>query len=237
MKGIINSIFNNDSVFGQLMTRAWILIGANIMFVIFSIPVITIGPAFAGLYHVMLRTLRSDGEISPIREFWKGFTRNFRQALLYWAGVLVLLVVGILDVRFCVYMGGILTYFRYGIYFIGGILLILTSFLYPVMAAFEDTLPGLIRNAFFFIGNNPLRAVLIALINAGPLVWTYTDLQRLPLYSFLWTAVGFSVFAMTVSSLLIKDFARYLPASDDYGDLLPEEKGPDLSDEQIQHLL
>ena len=106
-----------------------------------------------------------------------------------------------------------------------------------VCTFFEDTLPGLIRNAFFFIGKNPLRAVLIALINAGPLVWTYTDLQRLPLYSFLWTAVGFSVFAMTVSSLLIKDFARYLPASDDYGDLPLEEKGPDLSDEQIQHLL
>ncbi len=237
MKGIIYRIFNNDSVFGQIMTRLWVMIGANLMFVIFSLPVITLGPALAGLYHVMLRTLRSDGEISPIREFWKGFTGSFRQALAYWAALLVLVILGLLDIRFCIYMGGVLTWFRYGIYVIGGILLILTSFLYPVMAAFEDTLPGLIRNAFFFIGKNPVRALLIAFVNAGPLVWTYMDLQHLPLYSFLWTAIGFSAVAMTVSSLLIKDFSKYLPALDEDAPLPREEKEPDLSDEQIRHLL
>ena len=218
MKGIIFRFFSNDSVWGQLMTRAWILIGANILFVIFSLPLITAGPAFAALYHVMLRTLRSDGEISPIKEFWKGFKGNFRQAFLYWILVLVLLLVGLLDIRFTVYMGGILTWFKYGIYLIGGTLLILTSFLFPVMAAFDDTLPGLVRNAFYFIGRNPVRALII-------------------LYSFLWVTVGFSACAMTVSSLLIKDFNQFLPALDEFGNIAEEEKGPDLADEQIQHLL
>ena len=221
MKGIIFRFFSNDSVWGQLMTRAWILIGANILFVIFSLPLITAGPAFAALYHVMLRTLRSDGEISPIKEFWKGFKGNFRQAFLYWILVLVLLLVGLLDIRFTVYMGGILTWFKYGM----------------VMAAFDDTLPGLVRNAFYFIGRNPVRALIIALVNAGPLVWTYMDLPRLPLYSFLWVTVGFSACAMTVSSLLIKDFNQFLPALDEFGNIAEEEKGPDLADEQIQHLL
>ena len=144
---------------------------------------------------------------------------------------------GLLDIRFTVYMGGILTWFKYWIYLIGGTLLILTSFLFPVMAAFDDTLPGLVRNAFYFIGRNPVRALIIALVNAGPLVWTYMDLPRLPLYSFLWVTVGFSACAMTVSSLLIRDFNQFLPALDEFGNIAEEEKGPDLADEQIQHLL
>jgi uncharacterized membrane protein YesL len=237
MKGIIFRFFSNDSVWGQIMTRAWILIGANIMFVLFSLPIVTAGPAFAALYHVMLRTLRSDGEISPLKEFWKGFKGNFRQALVYWLIVLALVLVGVLDIRFSVYMGGILTWFKYGIYLIGGSLLILTSFLFPVMAAFDDSLRGLVRNAFYFIGKNPVRALLIALINAVPIVWTYMDLQRLPLYSFIWVTLGFSACAMAVSSLLIGDFNRFLPALDEFGNIAEEEKGPDLGDEQIQHLL
>ena len=237
MKGIIFRFFSNDSVWGQMMTRAWILIGANIMFVLFSLPIVTAGPAFAALYHVMLRTLRSDGEISPLKEFWKGFKGNFRQALVYWLIVLALVLVGVLDIRFSVYMGGILTWFKYGIYLIGGSLLILTSFLFPVMAAFGDSLRGLVRNAFYFIGKNPVRALLIALINAAPIVWTYMDLQRLPLYSFIWVTLGFSACAMAVSSLLIGDFNRFLPALDEFGNIAEEEKGPDLGDEQIQHLL
>jgi len=237
MKGIIFRFFSNDSVWGQIMTRAWILIGANIMFVLFSLPIVTAGPAFAALYHVMLRTLRSDGEISPLKEFWKGFKGNFRQALVYWLIVLALVLVGVLDIRFSVYMGGILTWFKYGIYLIGGSLLILTSFLFPVMAAFGDSLRGLVRNAFYFIGKNPVRALFIALINAAPIVWTYMDLQRLPLYSFIWVTLGFSACAMAVSSLLIGDFNRFLPALDEFGNIAEEEKGPDLGDEQIQHLL
>jgi hypothetical protein len=105
------------------------------------------------------------------------------------------------------------------------------------MAAFDDSLRGLVRNAFYFIGKNPVRALLIALINAVPIVWTYMDLQRLPLYSFIWVTLGFSACAMAVSSLLIGDFNRFLPTLDEFGNIAEEEKGPDLGDEQIQHLL
>jgi hypothetical protein len=49
--------------------------------------------------------------------------------------------------------------------------------------------------------------------------------------------LGFSACAMAVSSLLIGDFNRFLPALDEFGNIAEEEKGPDLGDEQIQHLL
>ncbi|MCD7867186.1 MAG: YesL family protein, partial [Clostridiales bacterium] len=66
MGGVIGGLLDNDSAFGKIMTRCGILIGANVMFVIFSIPVVTIGPAWTALHFVMMKTLQSeDGVVNP----------------------------------------------------------------------------------------------------------------------------------------------------------------------------
>ena len=43
MRELMSSFLSNDSAFGRLMTRCGVVIGANLMFVLFSLPVITIG--------------------------------------------------------------------------------------------------------------------------------------------------------------------------------------------------
>lgn len=217
MKKRIWGFLSNDSPFGRAMNLCGIIIAANILFVLLSIPVITIGPALAALYHVMLRFLRSDGEINPFREFWKGLRGNFRQAIITWLIFLVILIVGILDIRFAMYAEGVMTVFKYLIYLILGIALLMVSFLYPVMAAFADTIPHLLRNCVYFASKNPIRALGIAALNVGPLILTYVDLPRMPLYAFLWAVCGFGVIAMIVSKLLIKDFNKFLPELDEFG--------------------
>ena len=212
MREKIRFFLSNESKFGKAMQRAWILIAANIMFVIFSFPVITAGPAFCAMYYVCLKTLRSKyDDLNPIVDFWTGFRSCFKKAILYWLIVLVIAVIAFLDIRFTMYMGGIMTIFRYAIYLICAVVLLITFFMFPVMAAFEDTLPGLIRNSLFFASKNPLRALLVVFINVFPMVLTYMDLQRLPLYSFLWVTFAFAGIAMIVSNMLVKDFNKYLP--------------------------
>ena len=60
MKDFVNSIFNNDSPLGRFTAWFWLVFGANVMFVLFSLPVVTAGPAFTAMYHVMLKSLRED---------------------------------------------------------------------------------------------------------------------------------------------------------------------------------
>lgn len=140
MSELLQSFLDNDSFFGRIMPRIGMIIGANLMYVLFSMPVFTVGAAFTALYHVMLKILRGDGTLNPFREFWHGFRSNFKQATLYWCALLVMLVLGYVDVRFCDHMGGILTFFQYGIYALGLAALIIMLYLFPVMAAFESTL-------------------------------------------------------------------------------------------------
>lgn len=232
----IQAFLDNDSTFGRLMTRCGILIGANIMFILFSLPVVTIGASYVALYHVMLKTLRGDGVLNPFKQFWIGFKNNFKQATIYWIVLLALVVFGYVDVMFCRQMGGMLEYFMYAIYALGIIALIITLFLFPVMAAFADTIPHLVRNALFFAVQKPFRTIVMLFFNVFPLYLTYTDAQMQPLYAFLWCFFGFGAIAMLGASLLLPGFKTYLPEVDEYGNFIQkpdsEECGEDSTAEE-----
>lgn len=215
MRNRVSAFLDNDSAFGQLMTKFWVIIGSNLMFMIFSLPVITAGPAFAGLYHVQLKSMRGYPDLNPIREFWRGFVGSFKQAMIFWLVFLAAAFIALTDIRFLAGQNGGMEYLRYMIYFIVGIMLAVGCILIPVTAAFEDTSRGLLRNAFYFAARNPLRALFIVALNIVPLALSYIDVQRMPLYGFLWVVCGFAVIARIVSRLLIRDFNRFLPPVDE----------------------
>ena len=214
MGRFIGGLFSNDSTIGRIMTALWIIIASSLLFSIFALPVITIGPGLAALHFVMLKRLHTDSALSPVPTFWEGFRQNLKQGIICW--LLFLAVAGflILDIRFCRYQGGILTWFKYGLYAIGFFVLMLWIHLMPVMAAYEDSIPHLLRNALFFATKNPLRAAGLAVIWAVPLVVTYLDERMRPLYGFLWVTCGTGLLAAVTSNMLYKDIARYLPGEE-----------------------
>ncbi|MCF0133072.1 MAG: DUF624 domain-containing protein [Blautia sp.] len=221
----IGQFLDNESSFGRLMTKCGIIIGANLMFVIFSLPLITMGPALVALYHVMLKTLRGDGVLNPFGQFWAGFKSNFKQSMIYWAVFLVIAVIGIIDLKFCgQFESGTMKFFKYALLVVALVIVAITIYMMPVMAAFSDTIPHLIRNALFFISKNPIRMIIILFFNVFPLYLTYTDVQFQPLYAFIWAFFGFGAVAMLTSTLLLKDFSLYLPKVDSYGNILTEEE-------------
>ena len=214
MGKLIGGFLDNDSTFGRIMTKCWIVIGANLMFVIFSLPVITIGPALAALFYVMLKSLHTDNALNPVRTFWTGFKMNFRQGILCFLGIAAAAVILVLDIRFCIYQGGVLEVFKYACFALLFFLAVETIYLMPVMAAFDDTIPHLLRNALFFASRRPLKMLLAAAICIVPAVVTVVDTHMRPLYGFLWTVCGFGLIAMMISELLIGDLEKYLPADE-----------------------
>ena len=92
MNQMVQGFLDNDSFFGRFMTKLGIIIAANIMFMLLSIPFFTIGAGLSALYYVMFRTLRSDGGVNPFKEFWAGLKMNFKQATISW--ILFVLLIG-----------------------------------------------------------------------------------------------------------------------------------------------
>jgi uncharacterized membrane protein YesL len=222
MNPLVRGFLDNDSYFGRFMTKFGIIIGANLMFVVFSLPVFTIGAGLTALYHVMFRTLRSGGVVNPFKEFWKGFKTNFRQATISWLVLVFIMGFLTVDLQICAQATGPVRHLRFAIYAIMAAVIFLYLYLLPTMAAFEDTIPHLIRNAMYFIAKKPLRFVVIAFFDIFPLVLTYTDLKMMPLYAFIWTMCGFGLLAMLGATLLLPVFKPFLPVVDSDGDFVAD---------------
>ncbi len=229
MKQFIRDFMSNDSTFGRIMTRFAIMIGANLMFILFAMPVVTIGPGFVALSYVMLKTLHGDGVLNPFTTFWKGFKMNIRQSIVCFIIFLALAAFLVVDIRFCMHQGGVLTAFKYGLYVVAAALAIITVYLIPVMAAFEDTIPHLLRNAVFFAARRPLKVPLALAIYAVPIAVTILDEKMRPLYGFLWVVIMGGLITMMQAELMINDIEEFLPKDEEE----EEEENPDGNKQEI----
>ena len=216
----LRGFLDNDSAFGRLMTRCGILIAANLLFALCTLPLLTIGPGWAALYHVLFRTLRGDGELNPFREFWRGLRSNFKQAMLCWLAILLAL-----EWYWCGQFGGAFLQWRFGLVMIAAAVILLAIYLFPTMAAFEASIPDLLRFSLYFALKKPLYLIVILFFHLFPPFLTYSDLGSLPLYAFLWSVIGFAAIAMLSATLLLREFLPFLPAVDSNGDFLtaPED--------------
>ena len=225
MNELLSSFLSNDSALGKLMTRCGVIIGANLMFVLFSLPVVTIGASGAALHYVMLKALRGDGQVNPFKCFWRGFRSNFRQATIAWLLMVVLAVFLFFDLRICLQAGMPLELLKYPLYSMILVEAVFAVCLFPVMAAFEDTLPRLLQNTFYFAIKRAYVLPVLLFFNFFPLYLTYTDPQMMPLYAFLWVFFGYGAIAMLNSRLLLPAMNPYLPLVDEYGDFILTEEG------------
>ena len=77
---IFGFLFDTDSKFAKITSKIAMIVIANLLFLIFCIPIVTVGAAYTALYHVMMKSFRNGSDINVISEFWKGFKNNFIQA-------------------------------------------------------------------------------------------------------------------------------------------------------------
>jgi uncharacterized membrane protein YesL len=216
----IAAFFDNDSPFGRLMNKCGIVIAANLMFLAFSIPIVTIGASMCGMYQVMLKMRRGDGDINPFKQFWTGFKGNFKQATVAWLIALVLFLFGFADYQICRAATGGISNLQFVFLALGIIWAFVVIYLFPTMTAFENKLGKLLLNAVFFVVKNPLKAILVVLLHALPVAITYLDVGMQPLFAFVWAFFGFGLIAFVASKLLLSEFEPYLPEVDEYGEFV-----------------
>ena len=81
-------IFKADSPLMQKLALLFDLMVLNILTVILSIPIVTIGASTTALYDAVWRVKKHEG--SPLRDYWRAFCSNFKQATLLFIPVSLL---------------------------------------------------------------------------------------------------------------------------------------------------
>lgn len=190
------------------------IIIANLLFLLCSVPLITIGPSLTALYHCMLRTVKGNNN-GTVRTFFRAFKENFRQSLIAWLSFVAAALILFLNLRFLNSQdssaAGLLFLLSLSIV---ALLVLLFLYTFPVIAAFSDTLPHLLRNALAFAFLHFPSTLLIVTVSILPMFMTYQDLKLLPLYAFCWFFFGFGLTAYVNSVVLYRMFRPYLRAEE-----------------------
>lgn len=204
------NLLNENNPVHIALNRIGDIIIANLLFLLCCVPIVTIGPALTALYHCMLRCVKgNDNGIT--KTFFHAFKTNFKQSLLVWLAILAAAFVLISNLQFLQSnpsaAGTPLLYLSFGI---AVLLVILTLYIFPVIAAFANTTMNLVKNSFVFAFMHFPSTLLIAVISILPLFMTYQDVKLMPLYACCWFFFGFALTAYINSFLFYRMFKPFL---------------------------
>jgi uncharacterized membrane protein YesL len=84
----VGGIFNIDGPFYKFGTVLWDIMALSFLWLLFSLPVVTIGASTTALYYITTRRIsKKEGYIT--RDFWQSFKSNFKQSTLVWLCIMV----------------------------------------------------------------------------------------------------------------------------------------------------
>lgn len=197
-------IFDMDNPFFRFIGKLVDVVWLNLIWIVFSIPVVTIGASTTAMYSVTLKMVR-DKEGYIWQGFWKAFKQNFKQATIIW--VIITLAATVLGVDIYFFYNNTSKFSRILMALIIGISLVLfcmAIYIFPLLAQFENTTKQTFKNAMVIAVRHLPFTILLAVIYlvCGFLIYGFFPLT--PLF-------GFGLLAFITSYIYTKVFIHYIP--------------------------
>lgn len=215
-------MFKLDSPFMNFLNKLCDIMILNILVIVFSIPVFTIGAAVTAGYYLSFKMVKNE-ESYIVKGFWQAFKDNFKQATAIWLIVLAACGVLFADYRIILYSGlSFDSWIRLGLITVTLIIALGVSFVFALQARFTNTVRHTIKNAFLMALSHLPSAILFVASFAVPIAVLYFVPQSLPAIVLL--AAGLLIYLK--SFLFLKIFKKYEDALD-----TKEEEKSDISSE------
>ena len=147
----MHGLFNYDGFVVQTMNRIADCICLSLLWLVSSLPVITVGAATTALYYSMNKCVRrSEGGVW--KTYWHAFAANFKQATGLW--LILFAVYGALvaccysSYLMCIngYLPKELFYF---LLIVIAVITLWTSFVFPYLAKFQNTNRNVLKNCVY----------------------------------------------------------------------------------------
>ena len=215
-------LFNPDSRIMIFLSRVADLVILNILWLVCCVPVVTIGASTTAMYHV-IRHWQKDSVSSIMRDFFQSFKEDFKQATPVYLILLILTVAVVMNAMliFNPDNSAAVPSYLLVIWFISAlILLFISSFVYPVMAFFADSIFKTLRNAMVLALANLPRTILISILNLLPVILLFVNLSFFLQSSIFWLLIGGALVAYLNMSILKPVFKKLVPS--EFEDAVPD---------------
>lgn len=185
----------------------------NLLVILCSIPIITIGPAVTALYYVTLKMVK-DEDSYTVKSYFKSFKQNFKQGICIW---LIMLIIGFVlycDLKFMngdfshiVQISDSMAKVVFVFLMAAGFMYMFTiSYVFPVLSRFDNSVKNTIKNSLLMSIRHFPSTLLIILIDVAPIILIYLVPKALIL-----VFVIFGLCAYCNSFLFVKIFKIYMP--------------------------
>lgn len=207
----MGGIFDLNNKFFQFMGKVADCMILNMLWVLSSLPIFTIGASTTALYYTVVKVIRNDmGNVG--KEYWHSFRDNFKQATLIWCLIFLLCGILVLD---CIILytileaASILKWLLVASLVVLACVVIWAQYCFSYLARFSDTAKTILKNTIYIALSNLVQSIWILAIFIGS-IWLLLRPLGLLLLLFFPT-VGM----LTNSFILEKIYQKYLPADED----------------------
>lgn len=197
-----------DSPIMQILNKITDCFFLSVLWVLFSIPLFTIGASTTALYYTVNKVIRHDRS-SIWKEFRDAFKQNFKQSTIVWLILCVLysvlIINGIIMYRVSIVDETYTTVLV--VVFVTLIVLMLwSSYLFPYIARFSNTIKNILKISGFLFVRHLLTSLLLVILFVVAVVLIYLFFPVVFLVPALYMLVA--------SFLLEKVFKRYMSEED-----------------------
>ncbi|HIS47347.1 MAG TPA: YesL family protein [Candidatus Scybalocola faecigallinarum] len=203
----MGGIFSIDSPLMQGLSKILDCIFLSILWVVFSLPLITFGASTSALYYTANKTIRnSRGYVW--QQFWRGFKSSFKQSTILWLIFLLIMFLLYNDIQIVGLLGSGNLAFAAKVFFtvLMVVLGMVVMYIFPYVARFSAPLKSVAKNcAFMMVRHLPwsFLALLVIAVTAF-IMWL------IPITIFFMPTLG----ALVMTLILERIFVRYMSEED-----------------------
>lgn len=192
----MKNLFSTDSKVYQFLLQVSEIIFLNLLYLLCSLPIFTIGAAQAGLMNAVRVLQDKEDESSIYKAFFRGFASGFGKITVIWCVCFVCLGALAYSALIIVYYDALFGSAQVIMAVIALLLLLVfQSMAVSFHSKFDCSVWQILRSALFMILMYPIRAVGVALVIWAPIVLFLLDLNLFltitPAFMFAYFTIAF----------------------------------------------
>jgi uncharacterized membrane protein YesL len=205
----MSQLFQLNSPLIKFLSRAVDIVILNFLFLLFCIPILTIGTSITALYSVTIKMARNE-ESYLFKSFILSFKKNFTQSTIVWFIMLAAGFFLLADFYLLGNLNGVLRIFFTSVFILFGfVYLCILLFIFPYMAIYENTIKQSLLNSLLIGISNFPSLLLLIVLTFVPVTFLFSSVIGLLSVLYIGTFGGFALLAFINSYMFRKVFSKY----------------------------
>lgn len=210
----MRKFFSPDSIAMRFLTLLCNLMYINLLFIIFSFPLFTMGAALSAMYSTLFKMLHGDDPFIG-KTFVKAFKSSFKQATTMWLPIAIFEILFIIGIYITLFiLDPMYNMLQYPLSISFFLLLCISNYIFPQIALFNQTNSVTLKNAVLLaISNFPTTLFMIVVPVILYLIGGLSGKNTVMVFSIL-MFIGIAAIAYYNAALLRRIFNKLMGEED-----------------------